>query len=378
MTKERFLQLYKKFQEDQCSPAEVKELFDYEDDMKLEGGDWEGAPGIKWLIKDRIKSRLNKSIRPSTNENTHWYWMKYVGRAAAVLLILIICAEVGNKLYTRHHSISKQGNLPKQVSGVSLVLGNGRTISLSSAGKGIVTNASGVTAKKISDAELTYAHEDVNSSQPAEINTLRTPPGLQYAVTLSDGSRVHLNASSTLQYPVYFTGNQREVILTGEAYFEVKASPDAPFIVHTSNQKIQALGTAFNIKDYNGDVSRTTLISGAVNVVVANTSRLLSAGQQLLYNNLTNSVLLQDINPETVLAWKNGLFAFDREPIADIMMEIGRWYNVEIVFDGGDKSKKFTGVILRYAKIEDVLMRLEKTGAMKFHLENKKIIVQIP
>ncbi|RFS26310.1 DUF4974 domain-containing protein [Chitinophaga silvatica] len=379
MTKEGFLQLYKKYLEGQCSQEEMKVLFEYQDEMQLEDEEWNEVPGVKWWVKERIRRRLDLDLQfTGEAKYRHLYWKKYAWRAAAACVIVIISIGTLNKYYSKPKSIvHASANTPVKTTGVSLTLGNGKTIALSAVNNEVVTNTSGVTAKKLSNAELAYAHEKVTSQQPAEINTLKTPTGLRYSVTLSDGSKVHLNASSSLQYPVYFTGKQREVILTGEAFFEVNASAESPFIVHVNNQKIQALGTGFNIKAYNTE-SKTTLINGAVNVVIANTSRLLAIGEQLQYNSQTNKIALQEVNTETVLAWKNGLFAFDREPFADIMLEIGRWYNMEVVFAEGDKYKKFTGTILRYEKLEDVLIRLEKTGAMKFQLDSKKIIVSIP
>ncbi|MDQ0110442.1 ferric-dicitrate binding protein FerR (iron transport regulator) [Chitinophaga terrae (ex Kim and Jung 2007)] len=378
MTKEEFQQLYIKFQEGKCSPEELKALFEYQDGMQMEDGQWDSALGNKWVIAEGLKQRLNNSMEKAPV--TGLRWKKYAWRAAAAAAALLVGVGAWDfyraKPIRGHVVASKQSPKP---SGVSLVLGSGKTISLSDAGKGVVNYASGVAANKVSNAELAYDTKEVNSRQPAEMNTLKTPPGFQYTVTLSDGSKVRLNASSSLQYPVYFTGKQREVTLTGEAFFEVSASAESPFIVHVKDQKIQALGTMFNIKAYQGEnTTKTTLVNGAVNVHVANTSRVLPVGQQLQFNTLTNEVKIREVNMETVLAWKDGIFAFEREPIADIMMEIGRWYNMDIVFAQGDKNKKFTGTISRYDKIEDVLLKLEKTGAMKFHLENKKVIVQIP
>lgn len=211
---------------------------------------------------------------------------------------------------------------------------------------------------------------------PITYNTLTTPRGGQYQVVLPDGSKVWLNASSSLHFPTAFIGKQREVELTGEAYFEVTKNKEKPFHVNVNGMQIEVLGTHFNVNAYaDEDAIETTLLEGSVKIKRGSVSGLLKPGQQGVLENNDNDLEIKKVNIDEVIAWKNGLFQFDGAGIKTIMREVGRWYNVEIVYAGKVPVRSFEGKISRDAQLSDVLKILELSN-VKFNVEGRRIIVQ--
>jgi transmembrane sensor len=207
-------------------------------------------------------------------------------------------------------------------------------------------------------------------------NTLSTPRGGQYQVVLSDGSKVWLNAASSLHFPTAFTGSQRVVELTGEAYFEVAKNKEKPFQVRVGNMQVNVLGTHFNINAYSDESSiKTSLLEGSVKITKGNTSGILKPGEQGVLNNKEDKVAITNADMNEVMAWKNGLFRFEGADITTIMREIGRWYDVEIIYAGKVPMRRFEGKISRNAQLSEVLRILELSD-VKFTVEGKKIIVQ--
>jgi transmembrane sensor len=384
MTEDEFLIKYQQFLQGRLTPEEVAELNEYHDGMQLADGVWEMDTVEQSLIRDQIAARLEASTGMNGSR------MKPVWRNKWSIAAAIAGIGFGVYFLVAYERSAKRSGLPvvataasseKQAKKIYLTLGNGQRISLTDAGKGTVTEASGVAVNKETNDLLAYQHGAVSANKAGapEINTVSTPGGMQFAVTLADGSKVRLNASSSLRFPVYFSGNKREVYLTGEAFFDVVADPSNPFIVHVNDEAVQALGTSFNIKAYPEESSsKTTLLTGAVNVQLPAATKTLRIGEQLHYNPSKHQSWVSEVNVETVTAWKEGLFLFENERIDDIMLEIGRWYNMKVVFSSGNVSRKFSGKIDRTRKIDDVLKLLDLTGAMNFRIINNQIMVTIP
>lgn len=212
--------------------------------------------------------------------------------------------------------------------------------------------------------------------------TLTTPRGGQYQVTLPDGTRVWLNAASSLKFPTAFAGlKSREVNLTGEAYFEVTKHPEQPFVVKTATQQVRVLGTHFNIHAYAEEAEeKTTLLEGAVRVDVLNApaqtpSVVLKPGQQSILKGQQLKVITVD--PTMAIDWKNAFFVFDNDQLKDILKKVARWYDVEIVYlDERVKKEVFSGRISRSEKVTEVLKKLSLTGAVKFEIEGRRIRVK--
>ena len=256
-----------------------------------------------------------------------------------------------------------------------LTMSDGSTILLDSMQNG--TLQQGNTKVNKQGGLLIYdTHASSIANAPVVYNTLSTPRGGQYQVVLPDGSKVWLNAASSLLFPTAFTGSQRKVELTGEAYFEVAKNKDKPFLVKVGDMQVKVLGTHFNINAYSDENTiRTSLLEGSVKIIKDNKSKLLKPGNQAVLNKKQNEIDITDIDMNGVMAWKNGLFQFEGDNITTIMREIGRWYNVEIVYSGKVPARTFEGKISRNAELSEVLRILE-LSKVKFSVVGRKIILQ--
>jgi ferric-dicitrate binding protein FerR (iron transport regulator) len=190
---------------------------------------------------------------------------------------------------------------------------------------------------------------------------------------LPDGSKIWLNAASSLKFPTAFTGSQRDVELTGEAYFEVAKNPSKPFMVNVNALKVKVLGTHFNINAYSDeDDIKTTLLEGSVRLASGNSHNLLKPGEQGIVKG--NNIRVIEVDAERTAAWKNGFFDFNRASIRDIMKQLSRWYNIEVVYNGKVSDDEFMGRIERNVKLSQVLHVLELSH-VHFKVEDKKITV---
>lgn len=301
--------------------------------------------------------------------------------AAAVFLFLISSAvfiyyKKENKTVAKNAIIK---NAPQQDVAPGgdkavLTLADGRTIILDSAGNGILANQSGTKVIKKEDGQLLYSNNATESSEMA-YNLLTTPRGGQYKITLPDGSKVWLNAASSLKYPIAFTGKERKVEITGEAYFEVAKDASKPFKVNFNSIEVEVLGTHFNIKAYSDEESiKTTLLEGKVKVSTGSDTKQLAPGQQAQVKSSANIKVLNDVDLEETVAWKDGNFQFENTSLQDVMRQLSRWYDVEISYRG-TIHKNFIGSISRDVKLTQVLSMLQQTSKLKFVIEGKNIIV---
>lgn len=251
----------------------------------------------------------------------------------------------------------------------TLTLSNGRTILLDPASNGVLGHDSGVNISN-SDSVLTY--QGNSESRSLAYNTLSTAKGEQYSVTLSDGTRVWLNAASSLRFPIQFTGKQRKVEVAGEAYFEVTRNASQPFYVTSGNTNVQVLGTSFNINAYDNEpMVRTTLLEGSVSI---NDRVRLSPNQQSRVEKDGSIKVLRDIDVDDAVAWKNGAFSFNNADITTVMRQLERWYDIEVVYEGDKPADLFYGGISRQSSLMEVLKILQ-ASKVRFRLEGKKLIV---
>ena len=306
-------------------------------------------------------------------------WMRVA--AAAVLLI----AGTVFWIFIKENRSAAKSNLavlPKKSSPVlpggnhaTLTMADGSTIVLDSIQNGKIQH-NGVIISKQNGLVIYNASSSSKADAPVVYNTLSTPRGGQYQVILPDGSKVWLNAFSSLHFPTAFVGKQREVELTGEAYFEVAKNKEKPFHVNVNGMRVEVLGTHFNVNAYADDEAiKTSLLEGSVKITRGNSSDLLKPGQQGILEKREGRIEIRNADMNEVMAWKNGLFQFDGADITTIMREIGRWYNVDIVYAGKVPARSFEGKINRDAQLSDVLKILELSN-VKFKVEGRKIIVQ--
>ena len=260
-----------------------------------------------------------------------------------------------------------------------LTLGNGEKINLADVGNGVLSRQAGLTIMKQSKGQLAYiqGRNQTAESDPADFNTLEVPRGGLYQLQLPDGTKVWLNAASSLKYPSKFGKEERRVILSGEAYFEVAKEVNLPFIVVTENQEVEVLGTHFNIQAYpEDDQTSTTLLEGSVKVKVSHTSfsSLLEPGQQAVVHPAEPARIRQISNDDAV-AWKRGYFAFENADLRAIMENLSRWYDVDVEYRGEIPVQQFGGAFPRTAMLADLLKHLEAYGNIYFEIKGRTVIV---
>lgn len=260
--------------------------------------------------------------------------------------------------------------------GATLTLANGSQIKITDAKPGNLVQQSGVKISKTPDGQLLYEIAATESDKP-EFNTLTTARGEQAQLKLPDGTLVYLNAASSLKYPTSFKGlKTREATLSGEAYFRVAKDKKHPFIVNSSEQQVEVLGTHFNINAYGDEgkhTTKTTLEEGSVKVRSALNQRIISPGEQAVVSRNTIQVSKADL--EEVLAWKNGYFRFQNEKITSIMLKLSRWYDIEVAYVGKPSEETFTGTVSRDKNIMQALKILENTNGVKFKIQGRRVTV---
>ena len=254
----------------------------------------------------------------------------------------------------------------------TLTLSDGSVIELDSATNGDIARQGAVKVMK-ADGSLSYVASAAGGENT--YNTIRTPKGGKYRLVLADGSKVWLNSASSLRYPVAFEDGSREVEVTGEAYFEVASMPEKTFRVSVADRgSVQVTGTSFNVNAYTDErTMNTTLLEGGVRVVAPDGGvATLKPGQQAQTGDRLKVV--DGVNTDEVVAWKEGWFHFNRADIGTIMRQVSRWYDVEVVFEGEPGRKTFSGVVSRENDVSQVLLIMERAG-VRFRIEGRRIYV---
>ncbi|WP_342328534.1 FecR family protein [Pedobacter sp. FW305-3-2-15-E-R2A2] len=304
-------------------------------------------------------------------------WWPRIAAAASIILCLGTAYYFYQKTdVTPSVSYAKNNILPGG-NKAYLTLADGKRITLTNAKNGTLAQQPGVNITKTSDGELIYSINDLKPEIEAakNYNTIETPVGGQYQVVLPDGTKVWLNAASSLKFPSTFARLvNRKVDLRGEAYFEVAKNKQQPFIVKTAEQEVEVLGTHFNINTYKDEQGvKTTLLEGSVKIHNGVESKILKLGEQ---STLTNQrFMVKTIDVEEAIAWKKGYFYFNNENIESIMRKLSRWYNVEVQYEGKIPNEGFYGTVSQTKNISQVLSILEKTKGVHFRIEGRRITV---
>lgn len=297
----------------------------------------------------------------------------YLAAASIIILIATVYFFAFNKKNEAIATPTALHDIPAGTDKAVLTLSNGKTIFLQDRGNGNIINENGINVMKVDSGQIAYSGN--NTETGAEYNTLTTPKGGQFQITLSDGTKVWLNAASSLHYPVAFSGKERSVEVEGEAYFEVKHDPDHPFHVQSRNQAITVLGTRFNVNAYSEESAiTTTLLEGKIELSTKTAKQILSPGDQF-YTDLSDKIIrnmMPDIEGAT--AWKDGWFHFKDQSITDILKQVGRWYNADVIYQG-QITGHFDADIPRKVSVSQLLKALEGTGKVHFTVEGKTIKV---
>jgi transmembrane sensor len=300
-------------------------------------------------------------------------WVRY---AAAVVLLLGAGVYYRTLVHKKQPvgSLAFQNDVLPGGTKAILTLANGQKVVLDSAAGGTIAYQGNASVDKVTGGVLDY--RQLNGKPPAVLfNTLTTPRGAQYRLRLSDGTQVWLDAASSITYPTAFTGSERRVSITGQAYLEIAHNSSRPFIAAVNGMEIKDIGTAFNVNAYTDEVTdKVTLVTGGVSIDMNGKKTVLRPGQQLQVTT-GNGQVVGDADLDEALAWKNGKFLFgEKADIATIMRQLSRWYDVDVRYEGQVRAH-FGGSMSRQVNVSEVLEKLEMTGAVKFRIEGKTIIV---
>ncbi|MBO9675308.1 MAG: FecR domain-containing protein [Sphingobacteriaceae bacterium] len=268
-------------------------------------------------------------------------------------------------------------DLPAASNKAILTLENGKEISLNDSSEGVLAQNNGISIQKNKDGQVTFVLKGTDTNnERTKYNVISTPKGGKYDIVLSDGTKVYLNASSSLKFPNSFKGNERTVILTGEAFFEVSKNKKMPFIVNASSMKIKVLGTHFNVMAYEDEKNiQTTLVEGAVELKGGKGKAVLKPGEQGSFSNQDNRIDVAPVDVSIATAWKDGYFVFDNSNLQEVMRQLARWYDLKIVYDGHLPESEFNGRIKRSSSLKKVLRVLESNN-VNFSLNGNTLTIK--
>lgn len=328
-------------------------------------------------IKEKILNNIYQE--GDANISSHHYgsfrtnWMKY----AAILLVGVLAfglfyykKEQNNLLALQAQDIAPGGN--KAI----LTLGNGQKIVLDTTANGLLAKQGNISISKTADGQLVY-NVAGSDNEAVVLNSIETPNGGQYQVNLPDGTKVWLNAGTQIKFPTRFVGHERNVELTGEAYFEVAKNAKKPFKVKMSNHaEVVVLGTHFNISAYKEEREiSTTLLEGAVMVKMEDMMERILPGQQALLNRIDKHInLVDDVNVNQVVAWKNGFFSIEGISLPALMKQVEKWYDVRVVYKD-DVQADFMAKLPRNISLVELISLLELTKQVHFKLDKKTLTV---
>jgi hypothetical protein len=334
-------------------------------------------------LEFRIEKALDNSVNLIDRNQIQINMIKrnYLWKAAAAALIISIFGVAAHfylitpkqKTLAKSQAYLKSEILPG-VNKAVLSLSDGSIVVLDDVNSGQVASQGGIKITKLANGQLLY--RKINELLPEVVyNTLTTPRGGQYSIILPDGSKVWLNAASSIRYPTFFSDSERRVELTGEAYFEIAHNAKKPFKVTFNGLEVKVLGTHFNINSYKEEkTSNTTLIEGSVSLSKGDANVILKSGDQAQVGNSDKITVIDNVDVHNVLAWKNGYFSFDKSDLKLILRQISRWYDVDISFEGESPKRVFSGKINRNSNISDVLKILNECK-VNFRIEGRKLIV---
>jgi transmembrane sensor len=373
---QRLSELETKWLNGTITPAEAREYADWYNQGQDEPV---YIPESFVSSKEEHRNRMFNHINQHKKNSLPRYkkWTRY-GWAASILFAVLGFAF----LYVHMNKSEKfplakiknplfQNDVLPGTSKATLILGDGHNLVLMARGSGKVLGRYGNIEIVNNYGSLTYTIVP-GSQYPNVYHTLTTHKGEQYLLTLSDGTKIWLNASSSVRFPVSFIGGIREVEITGEAYFEVMHDSGKPFRVKVNGMYVQVTGTHFNINAYDDEpVIKTTLLEGSVRV---NQNIVLAPGQQCLYQKNGSTKVLNNSNIEEEMAWKNGLFYFNSSNIETIMRQVEKWYDIKVVYEGSKTSDLFTGSISRNSNLTELLEILE-LSKVHFKLDGRILTV---
>lgn len=377
--------LLKKYRAAECTPDEkafVENYIFFEEDADDDLGENELESEVEILRVKIVQIPLVRKL----------FVKRITSYAVAASILFGLCIGIYLMIAGRNDSTFEYDAAPG-TSKATVTLTDGTKINVTDAKQGELSAKSDLQITKTGNGQIAFKFRG-NSSYSASaknlLNTIETPKGGEYVVYLPDGSKVWMNAASTLRFPSTFaSAGKREVQLNGEAYFEIKKDKAHPFVVSSAIQQVEVLGTHFDISSYAEDATvKTTLLEGSVRVSLLSTAAgtssrrgltrskniILKPNQQAVNN--SGLVTVKEVQAEKEIAWQKGRFTFNDEPLGNIMLKLARWYDLKVVYKDKDiQYKTVAGSASRYAKISDILCQLELTGQVHFKIKGKEITV---
>lgn len=391
--------LIQKYINGTCTEEEREQLLKWYRSPQNEIVEWPAAAGMEEeAVYQRIFSKIEEGIDqkhspvhqliPDTEglqlKKSNFNWQKI-----AVAAALILTSGMAIYFYQQYpasapiEQLTFKNEVKPGGNKAILKLADGSEVVLDAAANGRLAQRKDINFSNTKDGQLAYNKQKNTTSDNAEAlkyNTVSTPKGGQYRIILPDGTKVWLNAASSIRFPTNFLPGERKVTISGEVYFEVAKNKHQPFRVIADQQILEVLGTKFNINAYADQQQiNTTLAEGSVKLgrLKSSNYQVLKPGEQAQMKTIDeNPAKISSADLEEVLAWKNDAFVFNNTPTQEVMKQMERWYNVELVYKGAAPILYFTGVIPRESNLSTFLRVLEGTGGVKFGIEQNKVIIQ--
>ncbi|MBS1915543.1 MAG: FecR domain-containing protein [Bacteroidetes bacterium] len=344
------------------------------------------VPEAEEELREKIRVRMYERLKgelfmpaPAFDHRPQKYWL-----LAAAIFTGILLFSGAYLFFSKNTSVKPQVSNTRPVTTTdvapgtdkaTLTLADGSVIKLDKLPNGTIAQQGATKVLQVKSGQLSY-QSTAKDADVVNFNTIATPRGGQYEIMLSDGSKVWLNAASSLRFPTRFSGKERNVELNGEAYFEIAKNAAMPFHVKTSAMQVEVLGTHFNVNAYNDEnATTTTLLEGSVKVSSPKSEVTLHPGQQAALNGTNTLVAVKnDVDVDQVVAWKNGMFEFASNDIETIMRQLSRWYDVQTKYEGKKPEGHFSGTIGRNLPLSKVLQILEQSD-VHFKINGNEIIV---
>jgi len=337
------------------------------------------------LEKKQYKAPVHRMDPVITNpglvDNSRRSWMRWIAAASIVMIIGLGGYYFFSGKREKQMDIVQTPVIHEEIKAptsnrATITLANGQQVYLDSFKSGTIALEGFVQVNKLADGQIVYIQDQMNSKAPVEkliYNTLTNPRGSRVIdMTLADGSRVWLNAGSSLTFPVSFAGNDRQVSITGEAYLEIKEDKLKPFKVLFNETQVEVLGTQFNINAYEDEPdTKTTLLEGSIKISTPKEFKILKPGNQAVVDG-GDMQIVNKVNVGETIAWKNGFFEFNNADIETLLRQSARWYDIEVAYQGNKPADRFTGKISRSVNLSEFLKVLEYSE-VHFKMEGRKL-----
>jgi transmembrane sensor len=386
MTNEEFKRLVEKCADGTATEAEQEALDRAYRLLQGRHTEWNaGSMGDEETVKAGIYASLLADVRQPRRRGTLYPLFKYTAAAA----ILAIFSTAGYLVFRKHPpappaaqaktiDLNRGEDLNPGENKATLTLAGGQRIALTKDMTGQLSRQGGMDVRLAAGGTVTYtpAKDDHPADNANASNTLSTQKGEQFFLVLSDGTEVTLDAASSITYPVAFEGKERKVTVTGQVYLKVAHNAQQPFVVSVGDQTIRDIGTEFNVNAYEEEgCVKTTLLEGSIKVSIATGSVVLAPGQQSVSADKSKKItVVKNVDIESAVAWKNGLFEYNDADIRTVMRQFARWYNVDVQYEGTIPPREFSGKMQRSLTATQALDLLSFTR-IHFRIEGRKIIV---